>query len=424
MFFLLGWLFVTGCKPGGANAVVVEDPHVGSDAGQGPPGPDGGTESDPADGGDDPRDAGDGPTDPSAGLTFGYPVYTQAQIDAWSFTSSEYARLAGSWAGNVARPFTPYSAELSSTERDLLKDQSVYMKVQAVLWAADGNPDRKAKVSAMLDALHEVTGWIGDPGEQYRLVAGWACTNLAQAAAITGYAHPAFSRFLREVCYPVLDWTAGPNWHASFADSRLAIAAYLEDEALWEDAKAYFNQRIAQSIYHSAYDGPTVRPILNDRGAPHLGLTLQHWGGGWGAPQINDDYTPVTDFPFPDGVNAERLRDLGHVNMGLGAFLQAARTILAQGDTLEPHAYDRLFEGYAHHAERTLAYLSTGVIPVPDTYRGDGGEALKQAWFGACRFFGEEAAAEVVTLCAHPEVRGYSPAGANHLVAEAFTDGD
>src|SRR5690606_37471389 len=108
------------------------------------------------------------------------------------------------------------------------------------------------------------------------------------------------------------DWTAGPNWHARFADSRLAIAAYLEDEALWEDAKAYFNQRIAQSIYHSAYDGPTVRPILNDRGAPHLGLTLQHWGGGWGAPQINDDYTPVTDYPFPDGVNAERLRDLGH----------------------------------------------------------------------------------------------------------------
>jgi hypothetical protein len=38
-----------------------------------------------------------------AAVSFGHPVYTQAQIDAWSAGSAEYSRLAGSWAGNVNR---------------------------------------------------------------------------------------------------------------------------------------------------------------------------------------------------------------------------------------------------------------------------------------------------------------------------------
>jgi len=425
MHLLLSLLLVSGCNPGGFNPVVIEGMDGGADGGETLPGDDAGTEPDPSgdpDGGDDAQDAGEEPEEPAAGLQFGYPVYTQAEIDAWSTSSPQYAALAGSWAGNVNRAVQSYSPVLSETERDLLKDQSVYIKVQAVLFAADGNPARKAKVAAMLDDLHVVTGWFEDAKRQYRLVAGWACTNLAQAAALTDYAHPEFERFLREVCYPELDWTAGPNWHASFADSRLAIAAYLGDEALWEDAKAYFYLRIAQSFYHSAFDGATVRPIVNDRGVPQLGLTRQHWGSNFGAPQINDDYTPVTDYPFPDGVNAERLRDLGHVNMGIGAFLQAARTLVAQGETLEPHAYARLLTGYAHHGDRTLAYLETGTIPTPDTYRGDGGSVTKQAWLGACRFFGDETPPSVVALCAHPEVLGYPPAGANHLVAERFVD--
>jgi hypothetical protein len=420
---LLSLLLVTGCNPGGSNPVVIDGVDGGTDGGEALPADGGDTDPGSPDAGTDAGDTvPDGGEEPPRGLRFGYPVYTREEIDAWSTASPEYTALARSWAGNVSRPLTPYGAELDAAERDRLNSDSVHLKVQAVLFAADGDPARKAKVAELLDGLHHVTGYAWDEREQYRLVAGWTCTNLAQAAALTGYAHPGFTRFLLEVCYPILDWTAGPNWHASFADSKLAIAAYVGDEALWEDAKAYFNQRIAQSFYHSEYDGETVRPILNDRGAPHLGLTRQHWGGGFGAPQIHDDYTPVRDYPFPDGVNAERLRDLGHVNMGIGAFLQGARTIVAQGDTLEPHAYARLLTGYAHHGDRTLAYLQTGTIPTPDTYRGDGGNVIKQAWLGACRFFGEETPPSVVTLCAHPDVLSYSPAGANHLVAERFAD--
>lgn len=357
-----------------------------------------------------------------SGLTFGYPVYSQAEIDAWSTTSAEYTRLASSWAGNVDRAHTSYGAEISSVERDLLKDESGYMKVQAMLWAADAEPERRAKVVTMLDELRSVTSWETDPGEQYRLVAGWSCTNLAQAAAIIDYHDPAFETFLVDVCYPILDWTNGPNWHASFADSKLAIAAYVGGAELWADAKAYFYQRIRQSIFHSAYDGDTVHPLLDTDGDPHVGLTILHWGGGVDAAQIDTAFTPVNPEQFPDGVNAERMRDLGHVSMGLGAFMHAARTILAQGDSLESHAYDRLREAYAHHGSRVLAYLETGVIPEPNTIQGDGGGALRQGWFGARKLFESETPADVVTLCSREEITSFAAAGANHLVAEAFAD--
>ncbi|MCB9582869.1 MAG: hypothetical protein H6717_37870 [Polyangiaceae bacterium] len=349
-------------------------------------------------------------------------MYTQAEIDAWSTSSKEYTRLASSWAGNVNKTYAPYGTEISSVERDVLRDESVYIKVQAVLWAADGKPERRTKVVALLDELRGVTSWQTDTAMQYRLVAGWTCTNLAQAAAIVHYQDKDFTSFLVNVSYPILDWTNGPNWHASFADSKLAIAAYVGDIALWSDAKQYFYQRIAQSIYHSKYDGNAVVPLLNDKNQPHVALTKQHWGGGVGAAQINDDFTPVNPGQFPDGVNAERMRDLGHVSMGLGAFMHAARTVLAQGDSLEPHAYDRLRDAYAHHGYRVLTYMQTGTVPDPKPIQGIGGGAINQAWLGAKRLFKNDTPADVVTLCSRPEVTSFPAAGANHLSAEAFTD--
>lgn len=408
----------------GGTATGGADGNTGANGGNGA----GGTMQGGAGGETDPGpDSGGGATTGAGGTggtgpTFGYPVYTPAEIDAWATSSAQYTRLANSWAGNVDRAHTSYGTEISSVERDLLKDESGFMKVQAVLWAADGNTERHAKVTAMLDELRSVTSWEWDAGEQYRLVAGWACTNLAQAAAIIDYQDAEFTRFLVEECYSILDWTNGPNWHASFADSKLAIAAYVGDPELWEDAKEYFYLRIGQSIYHSDYDGDKVLPLLNDEGVAQVGLTKLHWGEGVGAAQVNDDFTAVNPAQFPDGVNAERMRDLGHVSMGLGAFMHAARTVVAQGENLEPHAAARLREAYSHHGFRVLTYLNTGTIPEPEPIQGDGGDALKQGWFGACKLFDNDTPADVLTLCSHEEVMEFAAAGANHLVAEAFAD--
>ena len=352
-----------------------------------------------------------------------YPLFTAAEVDAWSTSSPEYTRLAGSWAGNVNRTYAPYGVEVSSTERDVLKDESVYIKTQAVLWAADGNATRRNKVIALLNDLRAIQSWQWDSVEQYRLVAGWSTTNLVQAAAIIGYRDPEFTRFLVKVNYPIMDWPGANNWQASFADSKLAIAVYLNDAALYADAKAYFYERLAQSNWHSAYDGNKVVPVENNDGTPSASRTINAWGGYWGAPQVKSDYTFVNPSYVVDGFNTETIRDLGHVSMGLGAWAHGARTILAHGDTLERHAYDRLRAAYALHAKRVLTYKQTGTIPAPQPVRGDGGGALNQSWFVARRLFGSNTPADVVTLCGHPDVKSYPAGGANHLVAEAFTEG-
>lgn len=352
-----------------------------------------------------------------------YPIYTRAEVDAWSTTNPEYTRLASSWAGDVNRPYDPYGPEVSSVERDVLKDESVYIKTQAVLWAADGDAARKAKVTALLDTLREITSWQTDPVEQYRLVAGWVMTNLAQAATLVGYEDPLFTRFLVTVTYPIMDWTGSNNWQASFADSKLAIAIYARDAALYADARSYFYRRLPQTIYHSAYDGKTVVPCLNKAGGPDPSQTVSAWGGYWGAPQVKTDYTFVDPSYVVDGFNSETIRDLAHVSMGLGAWMHAARTIVAHGDALERSAYDRLRAGYALHAKRVLAYKSTGATPPPTTVNGDGGGALNQGWLGARRLFEDDAPADVVTLCNHADVKGFAAAGANHLVDEMFADG-
>jgi len=352
-----------------------------------------------------------------------YPIYTKAEVDAWSTSNPEYTRLAGSWAGNVNRTYAAYGTEISSVERDVLKDESVYIKTQAVLWAADGNLARKNKIIALLDDMRTITSWQWDSVEQYRLVSGWATTNLAQAAAIIGYRDPQFTRFLVNVCYPIMEWTGSNNWQASFADSKLAIAVYVGDAALYADAKAYFHKRIAQSNYHSAYDGNKVVPMLNANGTPNVSQTIATWGGYWGAPQVQSDFTFVNPSYVVDGFNSETIRDLGHVSMGLGGWMHAARTIVAHGDTVEKQAYDRLRAAYTLHAKRVLAYKNTGSTPAPATVKGDGGGAMNQSWYGARKFFGSATPADVVTICNHPDVKAYPAAGANHLVAEAFADG-
>jgi hypothetical protein len=74
-----------------------------------------------------------------------------------------------------------------------------------------------------------------------------------------------------------------------------------------------------------------------------------------------------------------------------------------------------------HHGDRVLSYLQTGVIPTPTTARGDGGSP-SQGWFGARKLFKASSPAVLLTLCARPEVKGFPPAGGNHLVAERFAD--
>lgn len=392
-------------------------------------------------------------------------VYTKAEIDSWSTSSPEYSRLAGTCASTVIptagsscydRNIPVVFGTSIDSGSDIRDDnnemnrgfavQSGFAKIQAVLWAADNNNARRNKVISYLEQYRSVTSYQYEPVQQWRLVSGWSCTNLAQAAEIINYQDNEFKRFLRDVCYSIMDWYAGPNWHASFADSKLAIAAYLGDEELWADAKAYFYERIKQSIYHSKYDGNKVNPLHKEdnvitnadgtksvlprihtsTGVASYNPTAQNWGSNVGPTQINSDYTINTaDYgPAVDGMNGERNRDLGHVNMSYGAWVNAARTIRAQGEQLEQHAYDRILAGWGYHASRVLAYLQTGTVPAPAPLQSEeGGAQFRQGFFPARTFLGSDTPQSIHNSLLRTEIKDFPAGGTLHMVGEAFTDG-
>ncbi len=394
-------------------------------------------------------------------------IYTKADLDNFSTNSTEYQRLSSNSisslnlssvpvdfrpkdlgtridsGGEAAGMTGPFDAKDKTKEYyQGFTYPSQYLKIQALLWAADKNATRKSNVEQGLSKFKTVTSIEWDRVEQWRLISGWSCTNLAVAAEIVDYRDAQFQRFLRDVCYPIMDWWGGGNWHASFADSKLAIAAYLGDAELWADAKAYFYERIKQSFYHSKYDGNKIYPMHSeDRfwvnqdgtrsveprihttpGTPRLNQTQQQWSGHGLPSQVNGDYTYNTASYglATNGMNAEQLRDYGHVNMGLAAWAHGARTILAQGEKLEQHAYDRLLEGYSYHADRVLYYAQTGTHKAPVVQKGDGGGGRFNGYELAKAIFGKDTPASVNAMLERSEVKTRFAAEALHFAGDYF----
>lgn len=394
-------------------------------------------------------------------------VYTQADIDAWNTGNANYTKLAATGAACIsscAAKHTPvvFGAVInnndaspsgdSTTELNAgLKDQSGFAKVQAVLYRADGNEARRTKVISYLEQYRTVTGFEWDHIEQYRLVAGWGCSNLAQAAELVAYRDVQFDRFLTDVCYPLLDWSNGPNWHAAFADAKLGIAAYVGSESLWADAKRYYYERIKQSIYYAPIDGATVYPMHTEdqvqnagtpssyvsptlhagAGTPSSSMTQTQWGKEYdpgNVGQVNANYTINSAFGAAvDGMNAERLRDLSHINLGLTGWMHGLRTLRAQGESVTPEyiqAYNRLKAGYSYHAQRVYQYAQSGTIPAPVPANGDGGIGRFMGYYGAQALFGADTPQSVLDMLGLTEVNTtYAATVSTYNVAEKFADG-
>lgn len=369
-------------------------------------------------------------------------VYTQADIHGWS-TGIQYDRLAASPGGNLGRSITTPGATILVSQLAALRDDSVWAKCQAVLWAVDGNPARLAAVRAYLDRYRTVTHWqradnIEVPGnntQTQRLNAAWILDNMTQAASIIGYSDSAWlNTFLIGACLKpgaplataLLDWTGNGNWLTTMAAARLGIAVHADDKALWDQQRAYFAKRLRNCVYHSTYDGNFIVPLLNpDTNTLMTGTTLSHWNTGATQVVANGDGTFSPSVTMPDGTNCERRRDHGHVCLGLGGIVHAAFTIRAQGEALTLEEYDRIKAALNYHAARMLPYFQSGAQTGDPRYPGDpwpasglGGPEYQQSYFPSKRLLGVDASLALQSLVVQGPVFNYSASGANHLVAE------
>lgn len=404
------------------------------------------------------------PPPPPPGPNFKNLYFTESELAALSTKSDAYSDLLAVWAGRVSRTpaYIDYGTTVSTDERDRgLKDEGVYVYVQALLYQAEMNDgtaaqkataaQRKAVIIKMLDGLRrigegvsDITNGIfarnadGSSPEQHRLVLGWCIPNWCKAASIVGYKDPGFERFLRSVALPLLNWTGVTNWTASFSEAKGCVAVYLEDPALYAEFKRYFYERISQNIYSTVHDNGLINPLHSEDGqsgplhaapgTPHLTKTLNTWYGNPLAGATNP--TKITAVyrrgpanmigkPFADGAGTEDLRDLGHSAMGNAANLHAARIIVATGDTLDASVYDRLRAAYDNLAKRVLYYAKNNKYMDPVPSGGHGGGARFMGWYEAKAFFGDDTPAAVLELLTRQEVTSIIP-GANHTVAGAL----
>lgn len=216
---------------------------------------------------------------------------------------------------------------------------------QALLWYFTGDREHARAATRILDAWSSVlvrhefdTGtWVNG-----RLQSAWAALTFARAAELLRYSESGWSatgvrRFedlLRDVFAPEVreGWTGGgANGQIAMASATMAIGVFVQDWGLFDDGVSAWRDQVRAAIYLTS-DGPLpLAPagtvIADDGRASRL---IEYWHG-----------VPA----FPEGLEQETCRDVGHMALGFAAAFQGAETAALQGVDLYGLEQRRLVAG-------------------------------------------------------------------------------
>ncbi len=220
----------------------------------------------------------------------------------------------------------------------------------ALLWYFTGDAAHAEKAIQIMNAWSSTitehtdsnaplqSAWVGSvwprAGEIIRYTyPGWAPADVAQ-----------FGAMLRNVYLPEVvngDGKENGNWELSMSEATIAIAVFLDDAATFQKGLSMWRARVPAYVYVSS-DGPT--PVL----PPGGDVTASGLAAFW--------YGQTTMF---DGLAQETCRDLGHVQYGLAAMINAAETARIQGVDLFLEEELRLAAGLEFHAQ----FLNGTAVP-------------------------------------------------------------
>jgi hypothetical protein len=220
---------------------------------------------------------------------------------------------------------------------------------QALLWVHTGDESYARK------SVEIMNGWSSTITDHTNsnapLQSAWVAEVFPRAAEIiratyTGWAAADIARFtsmLKTVYLPKVAGGSGSNgnWELSMIEAAMNIGVFTDDTATFDKAVKMWRARVPAYLY-LATDGATpVPPPTN----PKTGAALVTF---W--------YDQTT---YADGLCQETCRDLGHVQYGLAAMINAAETALIQGVDLFGEQQRRLVAGLEFHAN----YLDGAAVP-------------------------------------------------------------
>jgi hypothetical protein len=223
------------------------------------------------------------------------------------------------------------SPNIGCSEED---DDIVAAYVQTLIFALNGNVSFASSAIRIINlyssGLKKYTNNTeGTCCGNEALQAAWISAKITRAAELlkslpnSGWTNDdslAFNKLMYDVHLPHLigGTSANGNWMASFLEGMLGIAVVSENATLYDHAIKAWKDRMPAYFYIPS-DGPL--PPLN----PQCGCS----------PNPTCDWYNQTVFDTDTtGVCQETCRDLGHMQMGFGAFINGAKTATIQGDDL------------------------------------------------------------------------------------------
>jgi hypothetical protein len=287
------------------------------------------------------------------------------------------------------------------------KDDADAAYTHALLWAYTGQTAHAQKAVEIMNA------WSGTlkahTNSNAPLQSAWVGSVFPRAAEIIRYTYSGwakadvarFEAMLRNVYLPEVmhGSTANGNWELSMADATLAIGVFLDDHTVFDAGLALWRGRVPAYVYLGSDGALPVNP-------PHVSkisksALVSYWYG---------------QTKFVDGLAQETCRDLGHVQLGFAAMIDAAETARIQGVDLYAEQANRITAAYEFHAK-----LLDGET-VPSWLCGGHVQAVTHSptWeIGYNAYAGREGKSLPATKAL---VSKYRPTGVNHhMVWETLT---
>jgi hypothetical protein len=391
------------------------------------PPPDGGAQADTSlgDGAVDAKDSGvRAPGDAQVGPTgFVHPgiLVNKAQLDfikgkvtagqePWksAFNDAQKSRYASATYQATPRATVecgPYSTPDFGCSDE--KSDVIAAYTNALLWYFTADESYAKRAVAIMNAWSAVLK--EHTNSNAPLQSAWCGSVFPRAAEIirytySGWATPDVARFgamLKDVYLPevIKGGSENGNWELSMSEASVAIGVFLDDKATFDIATTMWRKRVPAYLYLST-DGPfPVPPPKGNVTSPQA--LISFW------------YKQAT---FVDGLSQETCRDLGHVQLGLAAMINAAETARIQGVDLYGAESKRITAGLEYQAQ----YLNGA--PVPATLCGGSLNAVSPApmWEIAYNHYANRAG---MTLPQTKTLVGkIRPTGTNHhMVWETLT---
>jgi hypothetical protein len=236
------------------------------------------------------------------------------------------------------------------------KNDAAAAYTHALLWYLGGDAAHAEKAIAIMNAWSSTL--TAHSLSNAPLQSAWVASIWPRAAEIIRYTYPgwsassiaAFATMLKTVYLPEVigGSSSNGNWELSMIEASIGIGVFLDDRKIFDTAVSMWTKRVPAYVYLTSDGATPVPPPAGNANTP--GALESYW------------YNPTK---YVDGLSQETCRDLGHVQYGLAAMIDAAETARIQGVELYAAEQPRVTAALEFHSQ----YLS-GAQPNPTSICG------------------------------------------------------